>query len=144
MDSEQKEMIKEFQCSGCTCGSSPDDNCLKFEQLSTEMFRCSNHSAGIFLSGAGKIALGLPKGFNKVGALAKEVTTNIRLMTKAAEKNYNYLNIPVWALEKDGYLFIRTYSPRINCGYVDVIKGGKRLEICPNALNVEEFINDID
>ena len=70
--------------------------------------------------------------------------TNIRLLTKADKNKYNFINIPIWAMEKDGYLFVRVYCPRINYGYVDIIKDGKHQEICPEDKNVKDFIDDFD
>lgn len=58
--------------------------------------------------------------------------------------DWNDLNIPVWAMEEDGFLFVRTYMPRINMGATDIIEGGKREELCPNAIDVREFCEEID
>ena len=147
MDSEQKEMIEKFQCPGCTLGCNTE--CVTLHKEGDISFWCDSHSAGTIIMG-GKIALGLPKGFDKVGALTNSLnydrrSTNIRLFS-SSEKifEYNFFNVPVWAMEKDGYLFIRTYCPRINISFVDVIKGGKREEICPDAQNVADFLDDID
>ena len=150
MKQVEKEMIEKFQCPGCTLGGDTDCGTLKFEELGYGMFRCSAHSAGTILMGAGKIALGLPKGFNKVGALSNSLThrdfsTNIRLVfNPEVFPRFDRINIPVWAMEEKGYLFIRTYCPRINYGYVDVIKGGKIEELCPDTVNPKDFYEEID
>ena len=105
--------------------------------------------------GAGKFALGLPKGFNKVGTIKtgfedekdrnRRRSTNIRLIVEPPEESpYDDFNVPVWAMEKDGFLFVRVMCPRINYNYVDVIKGGKFEVICPNAINVANFVDEID
>lgn len=155
MTDEQKEMIEEFQCPGCTCGFKTDEcDYFKFSDNITGCW-CLGHSAGTFLMGAGKIALGLPKGFNKVGTIKtgfedesddnSRRSTNIRLTVDFIKKEgYDFLNIPVWAMEKDGYLFIRVMCPRVNYTYVDIIKGGKFEEICPDAFNVADVIDEID
>lgn len=162
---EEKNMIEKFQCPGCSGGCDPD-NCDMFKVTRYEnqfggtfqLFYCESQSAGTILSGAGKIALGLPKGFDKVGAISNclnydKITTNIRLFLSTPINFYNYLNIPVWAMELDGYLFVRTYSPRINVGYVDIIKGGNLsdLKVSDDNFNVDfplydvsKFIDDID
>ena len=70
--------------------------------------------------------------------------THIRLHTKEMKKpEWNKFNIAVWAMVENGYLFVRTYSPRINRSYIDVIEGGT-LEMCPDAINVGEFHKEID
>ena len=51
--------------------------------------------------------------------------------------------MPVWAQEKDGYLFVRTWSPRINKTYVDVVKGGT-MAMVPGAIDVADFKGEID
>jgi len=156
MTDEQKEMIEKFQCPGCTYGG--DTKCEAFEFDSNDDgfgYRCVKHSAGTYILGIDKIALGLPKGFNHIGIvrdfcnISEESnirSTNIRLFTNPKETIglYDRLNLPVWAMEKDGYLFIRSFSPRINYTFVDIIKNGKFNEICPNAVNVAEFLDDID
>jgi len=144
----QKEMIEKFQCCGCTCGSNIDCGRLKTPSF-PNMIWCETHSAGTILSGVGKIALGMPKGFDKVGnisnTLTSERTTNIRLYENAENPMiYDKLNIPVWAMELEGYLFVRVIAPRINMTNVDVIKDGKIKDICPDALDVSKFLDEID
>lgn len=157
MTDEQKAMIEEFQCPGCTCGLNTGE-CGAFDfcyDMGTG-FWCLGHSAGTFLLGAGKFALGMPRGFNKVGTIKtgfedekdrnSKRNTNIRcsINTKEKEDRYDNFNVPVWAMEKDGYLFVRVMSPRINYTYVDVIKGGKFEVICPKAIDVANFVDEID
>jgi hypothetical protein len=155
MTDEQKDMIEEFQCPGCTCGMNTGE-CDTFDFTSNVAgCWCLGHSAGTFLLGAGKFALGMPRGFNKVGTIKTgfedekdrntKRSTNIRLAVEPPEEfPYDDFNVPVWAMEKDGYLFVRVMSPRINYTYVDVIKGGKFKEICPNAIDVANFVDEID
>jgi hypothetical protein len=147
----QKEMIQNFQCSGCMSGSDTNCGCFELrEHDSNGSFYCHKQYAGTTFLPGGKVYLGLPKGFNKVGDISNDVnnkrTTNIRLFENdsVVKQTYNFLNIPVWAMQQDGYLFIRCYSPRVNISYVDVIKGGILQEICPKALDVADFIDEID
>jgi hypothetical protein len=146
----QKEMIEKFQCFGCTCGSGVDEECFELQAYEEQgIFFCKKHSAGTILGGVGKIYLGLPKGFDKVGALANSLNlvkrpTNIRLFTEPSKCHYDYLNVPVWAMEKDGYLFVRVFCPRVNETFVDVIKNGKIKDVCPYVIDVSEFIDEID
>ena len=135
------KLIEEFQCPGCIHGINPK-TCQKFE-LNKDVLSCANHHPSTFASGIGRIALGLPKGFNRIGQLEfLPNTCYIRLYEKEPPK-YDKFNIPVWAMEQDGFLFVRCYCPRINATFVDVIQGGK-LKDAPGAINVGEFWGEID
>jgi hypothetical protein len=71
---------------------------------------------------------------------------NIRLWIAPARPDWDHLNVPVWATERDGVLYVRTYCPRINVNYVDVIQYGA-LDCIPSACNVIDvaaFLDDID
>lgn len=168
VDSEVK-MIEEYQCSGCVSGS--DITCGRFKLWRDDEkigFSCRGHVPGTFLTGIGCILLGMPKGFNRIGdwynykdpmLLMKETVergrkdsptggyetghVHIRLHTKGTKPLWNKFNIAVWAMVEEGYLFVRTYSPRVNRTYIDVIEGGT-LEMVPGAVNVGEFQKDID
>ncbi len=71
MIDKQKQMIEEFQCPGCVAGS--DTNCEEFKveeenKIEEERtFKCVNHCPGTRILGLGRIYLGMPKGFNRVG-----------------------------------------------------------------------------
>lgn len=138
------KMVQEFQCSGCTCGSSPEDDCFELKTIPNCGSCCKKHSAGTFVLGAGRVYLGMPKGFNKVGLdqVGNERVHAIRLHYETKPK-FDHLNVPVWAMKQDGYLFVRTYCPRINQTYIDVIKGGKMSDV-PQAIDVSKFIDEID
>ena len=151
----QKEMVEEFQCPGCVCGM--DVTCGAFAPKDEEgpgaNLACKGHVAGTTMAGLGEFYLGLPKGFCRVGVIERRWphgselakhndNNNIRLFEKLP--NYDRLNVPVWAMEKDGYLFVRCFMPRINYTTVDVIKGGKFAELPLNPINVAEFIEEID
>lgn len=148
-----KNMIEEFQCVGCVGGS--DTDCGRFVQAAAS---CKSHVAGTELLGVGAILLGMPKGFNKTGhhydANGKFVS-NYRVdiwfyppgAAKEAIGVYNYLNVPVWAMEKDGNLFVRVFMPRVNASFTQVVAGGtiNMIEDAGfNPFNVSEFEGDID
>lgn len=140
-------MIEEHQCPGCFNGHSPE-SCRAYEPVHNEgSFRCKNWHPSTFMGRVGRIALGLPKGFCRTGIAdfaGKEPPVYMRLYTSADKKNsYDKFNVAVWAMEKNGYLYVRCYCPRVNWTFVDVIKGGK-LDLAPGAINVGEFINEID
>ena len=148
IETRQHKMIKEFQCPGCTLGSDTDCGAFRLGQDLGGGFQCDGHSAGTFMLGAGKFALGLPKGFNRVGILPDGRSTNIRLYFEDALPRWDRLNVPVWAMKEGKYTFVRTYSPRINIGWIDVIENGPPPEkIVPNGplpIDVGAFIDEID
>lgn len=149
MKSKQLKMIEKFQCPGCVCGSDTKCGKLMLEDTEVAGAYCLNHVLGTSMLGAGCMALGLPKGFNKAGFEYGQERRHrnqmlIRLWSKGRAPEYNQLNVPVWAMEHEGYLFVRVWSPRVDRSSVDVIEGGARAEICPQALNVAEFIEEID
>lgn len=144
----QLAMIGEYQCPGCTCGSAPPKDCESFEAECGESFRCVGHSAGTLISGVGWVCLGLPKGFDRVGQIAtkhdKEVRTNIRLWVEPNKPGWDRFNVPVWAMVVGSFLFVRTYLPRTNRNFVDVIKGGTIDCLPPGVVDVGEFCGEID
>lgn len=157
----QLQMIREFQCPGCSCGTYPDEGCgaYKLEEeknglgMCGAFFRCGGWSPGTFMGGVGRIALGLPKGFTRVGAVDLQIMKHyFRMYEKPEHKpEYDRFNIPVWAMEQDGYLFVRCVCPRNNWHYIDVIKDGK-VEMASfkdgphehKAINVGDFYDEID
>lgn len=135
------DQVSEYQCSGCVAGSDPDCGHAKIvEELG--MFHCVNHCPGTSL-GPYRIALGLPKGFNRVGFHKFEnENPMIRIWRDGHVPEWNNLNVPVWKMVVDGVLYVRTFLPRLNIGLVDVIPGGS-IDVC-DGKDVSEFINDID
>lgn len=145
------ELIQKFQCTGCVCGS--DTKCGQFKLNTNYGVQCTSHVLGTLVLGAGSIALGLPKGFNRPGPaqagpdaskMKHSNTMEIRLWSAdMTPPKWDHLNVPVWAMVEDGFLFVRTLAPRVGRLYVDVIEGGT-LEMVPKAINVSDFIDDID
>lgn len=151
---DQLNMIQEFQCPGCGLGGPDPKECSSFlleEDLWQEKvpnFHCKNHSAGTFMGRVGYIYLGLPKGFNKVGCIQPQFklvkrSNNIYLFLEQVPK-YNNCNVPVWAMIKDGYLFVRVYMPRINSSIIQVIKYPYSIELPKGSLDVSTFYDEID
>jgi len=136
----QIEMIEEFQCPGCTCGGPKTCDKLKLHVSVSVGTWCESHSAGTFMLGLGRIALGLPKGFHRYGPGDK---MEIRLFLAGEKPEWDHLNVAVWAMVIGGFLFVRTYSPRVNRCSTEVISGGD-LGMVPGALDVGKFIDEID
>lgn len=137
-----EHLVTRFQCPGCVSGS--DTTCGKFRYDPNEM-RCTSHVLGTVLSNVGHIALGLPKGFCRPG-WGEHGTLNklsLRLWAVGTHPDWDNFNVPVWALEKDEHLFVRTYAPRVNFTWVDVVEGGT-LALVPTAINVGAFTEHFD
>jgi len=153
----QLKIISYAQCPGCVGGYNAFDcTSLQFVEhtdAGRTFFRCDKHVPGTYHTTMGKLLLGLPRGFCRLGFhwdafLHTENRTQeagfIRLWEKDQAPEFNKFNVPVWALEHEGYLFIRTYMPRVNWTIVDVIEDGKRQEICPNSIDVSQFYDEMD
>jgi hypothetical protein len=110
-----KEAITEYQCAGCSRGCGVDD-CFV---IGYDHDGCSNHKIGTHITnGVGKVALGMPKGFNRV---ADQDVNFIALHEKYSRDTLAtaMYNIPTWKhLDKHGNTHVRIATPRLNSGYV--------------------------
>ena len=146
----KNDMVKDFQCPGCVAGSDTDCGSFLLKESEFGGFRCEGHVAGTRISMIGSIYLGLPKGFSRVGK--DHSCCSIFLYEKEQFEYYNFCTLPVWAMEKDGYLFVRCYMPRVNMAVVQVIKGATiegLSEYCsghgiPVPQDVAKFYDEID
>lgn len=144
-----EQMTEKFQCPGCVAGS--NIKCGNYK--SGEYNACESHVLGTFISTQGNVALGMPKGFNRPGPKTDAPliyglfdTANKMRIKFSVDKplwDYDEFNVAVWAMEKDGYFFVRLWLPRKNEIYVDVIKGGT-IALTPNAIDVSKFIDEMD
>lgn len=163
----QRQMIEEFQCSGCVSGSDTKCGVFRLEggEDGDKGFRCGAWTPGTIGIPGGRICLGLPVGFNKTGPIEMEYIQKGGYVTLYASPadlgenpvgpanifsgEYNKLNLPVWAMEQDGHLFVRVISPRKCLPRVQVIKGGTfaifdKYPNIPKPINVGEFVDQID
>lgn len=69
---------------------------------------------------------------------------NVRFWTNGEKPTYGIDKVATWVLEQDGLLFVRVCRPATAELWVDVVTGGKRAELAPNAVDVGEFIGEID
>ena len=144
-----KKMVEEFQCPGCVAGMNIRCGSYEIDTLDQGCGGCAAHVLGTQIGLGNPIALGLPTGFNKPSINWDEKPPRrrskmrIRLWLKGDSPGWDHLNVPVWAMEKDGFLFVRTFAPRVDMSWVDVIERGS-LEMVPNAINVAEFVDKID
>ena len=147
-----KAMVHEYQCPGCWHGSSPA-TCEKFELTeisgipgSDSCFRCEGYCSGFRKANVGAMRLGFPKGFNHIGLTRVQSGDKDhkqeRLWPEGAP-GWDQFNIPVWARIVGGVLFVRTYCPRINFTYVDVIAESE-IGIPEGGTDISEFIDEMD
>ncbi len=140
MNKEHKKTIKNYQCQGCMIGY--DTSC--FEENLTGGIGCGKHTAGTYIGGIGKVILGLPKGFCRVGKFDGDLIPSIFEKFEDSGWDYSKWNIPVWKhLNKEGHTLIRGISPRVNSPFIHIF-----LENCLDKINcleiTEEDINGMD
>ena len=131
MDRLIKNAIEKYQCTGCVCGS--DIECFQ----PGVCLACSKHCAGTIVSFVGKVFLGMPKGFDRLG-----VDNNLKLRIYKFYENcgliYNIWNIPVWKyLNKNGHTLVRGISPRVNQPFLQIF-----LEDCVDKIDCIELSQD--
>ena len=136
-----EEMIEKFQCPGCVVGS--DTKCGSYKEKGYQ--RCISHTCGTsMLTNAGivPIYLGLPVGFCRLN----NDSTVVLYTESDADKAFVYdlYNVPVWAMELDGFLYVRVYSPRIDSCSLQVVEGGKMSSLPSSVIDVTEHIGDMD
>jgi len=134
-----KEAVQEYQCPGCVDGIFPD--CYEIEG---DDLGCSNHCAGTMISNIGRIFLGMPKGFNRLGFCEKTVIYIFKSFNDLKSWNYNKFNIPVWKyLDKHGNTLIRGLSPRVNLSFIHIFLGNELNNI--DCLEItQKDIEDMD
>jgi gamma-glutamylcysteine synthetase len=106
-------MTEEFQCPGCVCGS--DVTCGYYEQRASDSHEKTWRDSN---------------------------TMKMRFWTCAAPPNWDKFNVPVWKLVKGGYTFVRTYLPRVNESFTDVIEG--EATVPEPAVDVAPFYDTFD
>lgn len=131
MNEKLKEAIKEYQCSGCVSG--PPLKC--FTTCEAGGKGCGSHIAGTLLSGIGKIFLGLPKGFNRLGVQEGLIP---KIFETIGEMQYDHWNVPAWKfLNKEGHTLIRGIMPRRNEPFLHIF-----LEDCRDKIECREITQE--
>lgn len=144
------EMIEKYQCPGCGVGHKIE-SCSRAD-VDTERGCCKGHVTGTsFLAPnmLGRLILGMPKGFDKNPLILSddgEFTTVGKPIISLTDvmPEWDHLNIPVWAREHEGDLFVKSISPRIGLFQIHVILGGKFADLPPGVHDVNSFISTID
>lgn len=135
MKEEIKDAIERYQCPGCITGS--DISCFEKSDYGDG---CGKHRSGTMIGGAGKIFLGMPKGFNRLGVgLGGEENMKLRVFSRYEERLFDQWNVPTWKhLNEHGHTLVRGLMPRRNEPFLFVI-----LENCIDKINCLE-ITDTD
>ena len=117
-----KEKIKNgvelYQCPGCIGGH--DTTCYK---KSGNSVACGEHRAGTLILPGGKVFLGMPKGFNRLGVgFGDEKNLKIEMFESFEQADwYNEFNIPVWKhIDENGNTLVRGLSPRTNQPFLHI------------------------
>ena len=129
MNKNIENAILEYQCSGCI-GANVDECYTKgtFEE-------CSGHVAGTYISGVGKIFLGMPKGFNRLG---NNENIKIYIFENIENEQYDKFNVPVWKhLNKAGHTIVRGIQPRLNYSFIHIF-----LEDCLDKIDCINITDD--
>jgi hypothetical protein len=145
---DAKSILEKYVCPGCVCGSNTD--CGEYKPSTAYGLSCDSHVCGTTMDFRHTLALGMPRGFNMCARVPGESKSSsklpIRIWAGGDAPMWNKLNMPLWAQEIDGMLFVRTVSPRIGVVYVDIIEiteGTSRVELVPGALDVALFVDEI-
>ena len=116
------KIIEVYQCPGCVCGH--NIKCFKKDEIG---IGCGAHVAGTNVFPlVGRLFLGMPKGFNRVGPVDKFKLSIFEDYENMVDETrfYDELNIPVWkCLDEHGNTLIRGLSPRINTPFLHIILG---------------------
>ncbi len=137
MKDEIRDAIKKYQCCGCVCGTAID-HC--FEKSNT--LACDRHCAGTRILGLGKIFLGMPKGFSRLGL---DDRMSIWIYQDVKNFKYDKFNIPVWKHKnKEGHIFVRGFMPRMNTGFLQVFLAGDFNSIPAPTEITEDDMKEMD
>jgi len=130
-----KKAIEEYQCSGCISGH----NTECFEPCDTGV-GCGKHYAGTGVTFMGKIFLGMPKGFNRLG---KDESMHPYIFEETEDFGaYDKFNVPVWKYydEENGCTLVRGLQPRLNIPFIHVIIADKRDKLNCLELTKEDLL----
>ena len=130
MEDKVQNAIESYQCAGCTNGGNID--C--FQPNYYGGVGCGKHSAGTIVFNLGKMFLGLPKGFCRLGFMT-DLIPHIYNSFDESEGMYDMFNIPVWKyLNPQGHTLVRGLMPRLNEPFLHIY-----LEDCRNEISCLEI-----
>jgi hypothetical protein len=124
---ELSDIMSKYICHGCVNDSF--DTCFELK-FGEKDISCKNHCAGTFITGIGKILLGMPKGFNRYGSNDIEILIYLDFNDRPPYPyNYEIYNIPVCKHFDGDCTLVRGLSPRVNKPFIHIYKGDVRDKI---------------
>ena len=136
LDNLIKTAVEKYQCPGCVCGM--DTSCYE-KGINDE---CGRHVLGILLSDIGKIFLGMPIGFTRVGPFEDMKLSIFRKFKDGW--GYDKFNVPVWKhLDERGNTLVRGINPRINSPFLHIFIGDQMNQIDCLEITTKD-INEMD
>jgi hypothetical protein len=150
--------IEQYQCPGCVHGSSL--RCGQFKPADAGV-GCGSHSPATYVvPGVGKIFLGMPKGFNRMGSLQNVMSLYIYedlnelhgikpevevASVKDAPTWYTKFNVPVWKHRTaEGPVYVKGMHPRVNQNFLQVILSPEGFETIDCLEISKEEIAEMD
>ena len=122
--------VEQYQCPGCICGS--DIECYQ----KGNNLGCNKHVTGTIMPAIGKIFLGLPIGFSRIGPVEKMKICIFKRLSDGW--GYDKFNVPAWKhKDKYGNVLVRGISPRINFPFLHIF-----LEDCMKDIDCLEITED--
>ena len=108
-----KTAVERYQCPGCVCGS--DTQCYR----SGDSEACGKHVAGTLISNIGRVFLGMPKGFDRLGLCDKTKIDIFRELVNGW--GYDLFNVPIWKFRDEyGNVLVRGLCPRTNYPWIHI------------------------
>jgi len=133
MKTEIKKAVEKYQCAGCVNGRGI--SC--FLENPQGGVGCGKHYAGTLMSNVGKLFLGMPKGFNRLGD-SPDLRPTIYETLESSDWGHDMFNVPVWKfVSKEGHTFVRGIMPRLNEPFLHVF-----LENCADKIDCLEITQD--
>jgi hypothetical protein len=134
MEDNIKFAVEEYQCPGCISGS--NTSCYK---KSNNSVSCGGHMAGTVILSQGKIFLGMPKGFNRLGcSFGSEQQLKIEIHEKFNEEEV--FNVVCWKyLNEHGHTLVRGLRPRKNEPFLHIFLEDCREKIGGVEITKEEI-----
>jgi hypothetical protein len=134
MKSISKQYAEKYQCPGCSNGV--DTKC-GFHSLALYRHDCQMHHPGTMEVGTGKLFLGLPSGFNRLGVY-NEMKIEIYPENEDLADLFDKYNLPVWKTKYQDDTLVRGLRPRKNEPFLVVIQGQSKFD----TINCVEITED--
>ena len=135
-DTVRKKLITRFQCPACSVGK--DTNCGHYNYVNTYR-TCTYYTIGTYVKFNYKAFMrAFPDELQHV--ITDRWRVAMRFFLEGELPEWDNFTVPVWALEKDGFLFVQTVSPWIGARRLAIIEKGT-LQLVPEAVNVIDIIN---